>query len=159
MRMIFLSFVAVLAQATVATATPQDPAFSADKWEVYDGSERLGLMQEKCGEGWPRGYTARQAMGILKGISKADGEKLMQSCDPKELASKPAPSQKADRAKPQTLDVVRPELQRVEHPFKTIPKNKQYRCWIDASGRHRVADDDPAGTGWCFGPAVGDRGA
>jgi hypothetical protein len=161
MRLIFVTLVAVLAHATAAAASHQDPAFFADKWDTYDGSERLGLLQEQCDQdGWPNGYTARQASEILKGVSKADGQRLMKSCDPKELAGfagkeRPVAAKRA-AIKPKVLNVKRPELHRIEHPFATVSKDKQYRCWIDANGRHRVGEDDPQGTGWCFGRAVGD---
>jgi len=153
MRLIFVMLLVLAAQA--AAASPQDRSFERSKWEKYDGSERLGLMQEECrDEGWPKGYTARQAMGLLQKLSQAEGEKLMESCNPKDINLKGAQPAKVEY---RVLDVVRPELKRVEHPFATIQKSKQYRCWIDAEGRHRVEDDDPEGTGWCFGKAVGDR--
>jgi len=159
MRLIFITLVAVLVQTFSASASTENPAFFADKWDIYDGSERLGLLHEKCGDGWPQGYTARQASGILKGISKSEGVRLMESCDPKDLASRSqtAPSRKGGTARPQVLNVPRPELQRIEHPFATVSRDKQYRCWIDTNGRHRVAADDPKGTGWCYGKAVGDN--
>lgn len=138
--------------------------FPISGWDKYDGSERLGTMQEQCGDGWPQGYTARQAIDILAKKSRSDAGRMLTTCDPKELeAAVPAPQRQPEGAaqvatphQPANQQVVQ-NRSRIEHPFQKMPKDKQYRCWIDANGRHRVGRDDPKATGWCWGKAVGDE--
>lgn len=138
------------AAASVSAAAAQTaPAFMIERWDQYDGSERLGLIQLLCkSTGWPNGMSARQAAQKLQNMTRADAERIAKTCDPRELnpaartatAGAPNPAQKGKR---------------IEHPFPKSVKN-QYRCWIDAEGRHRVPRDSPLATGWCWGKAVGD---
>lgn len=157
MRMIFAIILALAVQTVAASA--QDPAFRVGDWDTYDGSQRLGLVQQECkiqgGAGSPRGYTAKELQEKLKKLSKDRAEKVLETCDPRDLDLTQNPKAVTTQATP-TQTEPKPGQKRVEHPFKKISAQKQYRCWIDIEGRHRVKRDDPAATGWCWGKAVGD---
>jgi hypothetical protein len=142
MRKFLIIFLILLPVAAVA----KEFTFPMSGWDKYDGSERLGAMQEQCqDEAWPKGYTANQASALFAKMSKAEAERIIVDCDPKRLASKGEPSGKQRHAK------------RDVPPFERVKRDRQYHCWVDAEGRHRVAFGDPKARGWCFGPAVGDK--
>jgi hypothetical protein len=164
----FTTFFAIFFTTTFfAAAASASVTFPISGWDNYDGSERLGLFQEQCGDGWPNGYNAKEASGLLSKVSRTDAGRLLVTCDPKQLKASTAA---ASEAKPVAVPEAKPVSQasaektevltplpvsqqgiRHEHPFPTVDKTKQYPCWIDSNGRHRVDAHDPRRTGLCWG--------
>ena len=92
--------VAMLAtkEATLAEPPPasaeDDPgkAFQFSKWESYGGSERLGILQQKCGSDWavPAGAPAGRVAARLAKVSKETGKQILRTCNLDLLWGRPA---------------------------------------------------------------------